>query len=323
MEGSVNNWQTLDITSFLLCPVKKTQEKTQTQAVHTSPIKDTVSFSEEVLKQKEFLRNLDKIRSFKDVIDKADFIGDGTEASVLKFKGYDLCIKIPHKTGVFGKWSTDVSQKQKANHIIAEAENGAKITKFIKGKSLKEKPDEIYYLPNSSYKQLIKQVDDAVKLGLCCDACGPNVIYNDKEKTLTFIDLIDPKEIHREDLENSINVFEYVYRALKSHRNNTRYKEKNKILLGRLLTILLNEIKSKKTPDFTVNSDDINIMLLIYEEDKPKLPENYIKLTKTINEILEISGQKSSDINVQKVLNEKINEAQTIIDKDMLNKKNE
>ena len=320
MEGSVNNWLTLDITNFLLCPKTQIQEKTQPQNVHTSPIKDTVSLSYEVLKQKEFLRNLDKIKNFSDIKNKTKEIGRGTEASVYKFNDYDLCIKIPYATEDFGKWTTDVSDKQRINYIIAESENGAKITKFIKGISLKEKPDEIYNLPESSYKQLIKQVSDAAKLGLFCDASGENIIYDSKEKKLTFIDLIDPVEIHREDLEGNRIVFESVYRALKSSRSNPRYKEKNKILLGRLLTVLLNEIKSKKTPDFIINYDDINIMLLMYEEDKPKLPKNYIELTKKINEILEIYEQKSPDENNKKIMNEKIERAQNIIDKDILSK---
>ena len=268
MKGSVNNFQALDITRLLLCPEKKVQQvQTQPQKVSVSyPIKDTVSFSDETVKQKEFLKNLDKIRSFTDIIMKTKLLGRGTEASVFKFKDYDLCIKIPHTTGIFGKWSTEISPKQKANHIIAESENGAKITKFIKGNSIKEKPEEIYYLPDNSYRQLIKQVSDAAKVGLCCDACSQNVIYDAKEKKLTFIDLIDPVKIHREDIEDNIIVFEHVYRALKSNKSHSRYKEKNKILLGRLLTVLLNEIKTKKTPEFVINSDDINIIFLMFEE---------------------------------------------------------
>lgn len=321
MKGSVNNLQFLDINHLLLYPEKPIQkENVQSQVVFvTSPIKDTVSFSDETVKQKEFLKNLDKIRSFTDIIMKTKLLGRGTEASVFKFKDYDLCIKIPHTTGIFGKWSTEVSPKQKANHIIAESENGAKITKFIKGNSIKEKPEEIYYLPENSYRQLIKQVSDAAKVGLCCDACSQNVIYDEKEKKLTFIDLIDPVKIHREDIEDNITVFEHVYKALKSNMSHSRYKEKNKILLGRLLTVLLNEMKTKKTPEFSINFDDINIMLLMFEEDKPELPQNYIELTEKINEILELYGQKSSDSNLQKELIKKINSAQDIINKDILN----
>ena len=321
MKGSVNNFQALDITRLLLHPEKPIKsENTQSQAVFVdSPIKDTVSFSDETIKQKEFLSNLDKIRSFTDIIMKTKLLGRGTEASVFKFKDYDLCIKIPHTTGVFGKWSTEVSSKQKLNHIIAESENGAKITKFIKGISIKEKPEEIYYLPDNSYRQLIKQVSDVLKEGLFCDACSQNVIYDAKEKKLTFIDLIDPVKIHREDLEGNITIFEHVYKALKSNKSHPRYKEKNKILIGRLLTVLLNEIKTKKIPEFNINFDDINIMLLMFEEDKPELPKNYIELTEKINEILNLYEQKSSNLNIQKELIEKINSAQDIINKDILN----
>ena len=192
----------------------------------------------------------------KEAVIHTENIGFGSEGTVYKIPDTDYCVKILKGESInnFGHWRFNVSEQDKINHIVAKSNNDSVIMKHLDGRSLKwNKPDEIFELPKSSYKNLLIQLEKAKDECLKFDNSPSNVIYNPKDKSLTAIDFYEPSP----DVEFEYTPLSSVFTVLKNHSDSSNYVENNRKLGGKLLEIVLDEFSSGKEPEFEIDKRDI------------------------------------------------------------------
>lgn len=215
--------------------------------------KDTVSFTSVNLLKKESgeITNI-----VKDVINNTQRLGFGSEGEVFKIPDTDYCVKIfkGESTEFFGNWNKKVTEQDKINNIVARADNQAVLMNCLEGVPLKwNKPDEVYNLPKSAYKNLLKQMQRANDECMKFDNSPSNVIYNPKEKTLTAIDFYEPSP----DVEFEYTPLSTTFSVLQNHSASPEHMKNNRNLAGKLLDIVLDEFSSGNEHAFEIDRYDV------------------------------------------------------------------
>lgn len=239
--------------NFRIQPQQYNFRQQQRPVLPNQPCRDTVSFASVNLLKKES-GEITKI--VKDVIDNTEKIGFGSEGEVFKIPDTNYCVKIMkgESTRFFGDWKMNVSEQDKINNIVARAENDAVIMNYLEGQPLKwNKPDEIYDLPKSAYKNLLKQMQRANDECMKFDNSPRNVIYNPKEKTLTAIDFYEPSP----DVEFEYTPLSTTFSVLHNHSASPEHMKNNRNLAGKLLDVVLDELSSGKKPEFEIDRYDV------------------------------------------------------------------
>ncbi len=291
--------------------IYRNKSKTRFCHLYTQPKSDNISFTSKNL----LSLSSDRISKIvKVAIEETNFIGSGKEGEVYKIPDTDYCIKIlkrnlGNRTN-FGKWTTEIDEIDKANHILAKAENGSTIMKYINGTSLFTYPDieNIVNLPESIFKQLLKQVYEAQNLGLAFDNAPTNLIYNIEKQTLIAIDFYKP------DFEFEIFPYTRICTVLapgvfKNHNINTTKK-----WTGKLLNIALEEYSKKNSHEFYINDDDIircvNRFEFLY---KDILSPEYKFLKQSFIDIINLKKAQRRGEEVDRELTGKIKYAKSIV----------
>jgi len=277
---------------------------------------DTVSFCSKNLLSKPSAEITKKVLAA--VNDADSYIGEGIEGKAYKIKDSGYCVKVLNRTRdiPFGEWNLNISPEHRVNHVVARAENGATIMKYIEGKQLTfgENPKEVYSLPKESYRKILKQIHDAHKLYMEYDGAPANVIYNSKEKTLTAIDFLP-----------CINVSEYtpfasLFSTLKHDKRNPG-NELDNSLTGKLLNVALDELSKGKEQEIPVEKEDMIEFFRdvenSYSGDKNSgeniFPPQYKFLKKAFNEIFQLKQYERRGYSVEDDMAGKIKYARCIV----------
>ncbi len=219
---------------------------------------DTVSFKST---EPEFT-NLPKEDIFKrvdDSIKPENVIGIGSMADVYSINDTDYCIRLLKadlEQGLSKKYlnykesfSKDLSQLDKANHVVINLGNQASIMKRIKGvpvngllvtadESVKI-AEEIAKFPVNSYINLYKHIVEMQKEGILFDPHPSNLIVNLESKSFTTIDMLtDAVKIPFEPMA-------YLFMSL-VHENTP--SECRRSIINKLLKTLLEDLCSDSKP---------------------------------------------------------------------------
>lgn len=185
-----------------------TQKVKDNQSLSLSQIKfDTISFSG---KPKD-LMTLSPGRIIKEcrkALKDGIVIGEGQEAVVYKFEDYvAYCLrrdKIKAENPLDFKLSTELNKYDKVNHVVAKLDDGTVIMKYISGIPLKifpgrDTPDGIQVkkavqgliannFPESSFRRILRQVEDAKSKGIDFDRKGENLLVEVVNQEFNCID---------------------------------------------------------------------------------------------------------------------------------------
>ena len=282
-----------------------------TYAVRTSYKQDCVSFSSKnllTLPSEEISKIVTK------AIEQENFLGSGRFGEVYKIPDTDYCVKILKKNWMnktnFGKWSTEIDEADKANHILAKAENDSTIMKYVKGTSLFKytETENLAELPETTFRQFLKQISDAEQLGLAFDNAPANVIYDAEKKTLTAIDF------YRPNFEFEIYPFTQVFSALESRNVGYQSLISNKKLAGKIMNIALDEYAKKGPTEFKFEDGDImRLMHRVGSTYKVNLPPQYKFLKQSFLDIMELKKAQRRGEDADNELAGKIKYAKAII----------
>lgn len=274
---------------------------------------DTVSFSSQK-PGKKLLQELssDEINKIikKTIANPINYIGQGNEGKVYNIPEFNCCIKIlkTAQNTPFGEWSFNITEQDVINHIIAKSKNKSVIMKKIEGEPLiyNEKSQALFNLPQSSYREFIKQLDNAHRHEMFFDNAPNNILFSEKNQTITAIDFLDSGFAIRGTFSSAYSVL------YKFPENNNDIKNDLK-LGGKFLNIALDEIE-KPTGEIDVIDFDIDLLLdMIENSSRGKLPPQYKFLRRSVEKIFELKEKRSRGEDVTIELNGQLKYARCII----------
>ncbi len=273
---------------------------------------DTISFTSKTLPYKSS-KEITKVVK-KAIKEPENFIGKGGEGEVYKIPDTDYCVKILYYSNLkkIGEWTNEISSADKVNHVVAKSENGTTIMKYIEGEPLswQFKPDEVYSLPDKSFKDLANQITEARDEEMIFDNAASNIIFNHKTQSLTAIDFYPPEA----DDNYICRPLTMIYSALKPHAGQERDIKMDKKLGNKLLNIVLDEVSPNKQPDIEISPNDINTLLYkIYQDSKFARVPQYKFLIKSMNKIFELKEAEEIGVDVEKELNGQIKYSRCIV----------
>jgi len=263
---------------------------------------DTISFtSTEFLKQGSKKITEQVINS----IYPKNKIGLGSEGVVYKIADTNYCVKIFYSNKYtlnynFGNWKTNISKKDKVNHIVAKAQNDAVIMNYIEGESLPwNTPEEVFNLPQKSFVNLFRQISEAFNYGLSFDPSSSNIIYNPKTKKLTAIDFYKTSEDDSSSYPYAI--ISRLYSTLKAHDYSETDKANNRKLGGKFINILINELTTDKKPEFNITETDIKrLFAKIKFSQEMNYPKQLNFLEKSVEKMF--SAKQKNEKNIELIL---------------------
>lgn len=193
------------------------------------PLKqDTVSFSGRIAKDLLDLSPEKILAVCKRAVRDNIVIGEGQEAIAYKIQDYpQYCIRYEKKSGDtpanFGL-NYKLNKYDRVNHVILKLGKGTQLMKYISGIPLKimlhrDTPDGIQVkkavqglvannFPESSFKKVISQIEDAKSKGIDFDRKGENLLVEAVNQEMTCIDF--SPTFH--DIE--YNPISYIYSAM-------------------------------------------------------------------------------------------------------------
>ncbi len=299
------------ITPLLVCqnlqPIKYSNPAYNRVSQHSYGL-DSVSFTSKNLLSKGVNAITEAVN---DTVLLTKNIGFGSEGTVYKIQDTNYCVKILNKSPEkICNWSLNIKPEERVNHIVAKANNGAVIMKYIEGEALNwaEKPKELAELPKLTYKRLLTQIQNAYDNCMALDPVPSNIIYNQKDKTLTAIDFRDLD--YYEDLYEHTPIKD-VFMVLKANEKNDFAELYNRRLGGKLLSVVIDEIASGKKPEFDVEKEDLTLFFnkLRFTQNDGNVPPQFDILHRTINNIIDLS----KDSTQSKEQNGQIKVAQCLI----------
>lgn len=193
------------------------------------PLKqDTVSFSGRIAKDLLDLAPEKILAACKKAVRDNIIIGEGQEAIAYKIQDYpQYCIRYEKRSGDtpanFGL-NYRLNKYDRVNHVILKLGKGTQLMKYISGIPLKimlhrDTPDGIQVkkavqglvannFPESSFKKVISQIEDAKSKGIDFDRKGENLLVEAVNQEMTCIDF--SPTFH--DIE--YNPISYIYSAM-------------------------------------------------------------------------------------------------------------
>ncbi|MCR5265532.1 MAG: hypothetical protein K6E29_02930 [Cyanobacteria bacterium RUI128] len=251
---------------------------------------DTVSFKSTNLLTKSSDEIAEAVISA--VEDEDNYIAQGKEGKVYRIPDTEYCVKILRGSDLnYKDWKKNVYPSEEVNHIMAKADNGDVIMRYIEGETLHygKEPEVIYDLPEQSFRRLLKQICNANKKHMVFDNNPPNIIYNAEDKSLTAIDFYD------EDYERcyEISPFSQVFKCLRAKSTSAEDKQLNRKLGGKLLNIIVDDLSAQKPFEIFMNQRDINNLFNdISWSQSLDLPPQFNILQQSVNSLYEMRNGK-------------------------------
>ena len=229
---------------------------------------------------------------------KRNKIGWGSEGIVYRIPGTEYCLKVFRdiRTKVLDKWTRKISNEEKVNHVLMKKGKKMQIMKYLVGKSLEYNiPDEVYDLPQSSYRNLLKQISCANRCGMYFDHIPSNIIYNPNNKSLTAIDFYEGS---KNDLR-CYQPYSQVFLCLKTDNqlNNAKLGKK-------LLDIAIKEfLHPEKAEIYTTREDVLRMLHRIRLSQKNLKAEDFDGIRKLIVRVSVLKQRESfGEINREQLL---------------------
>ena len=272
--------------------------------------RDTVCFTSSKLLNKD---SKEITETVKQAIEEKNKIGFGTEGAVYKIPDTEYCVKLPKYESVnnFGEWGLKVDAQDKINHVVAVAQNGSTIMKYIDGKALEweNKPSEIYNLPKESYRNLMSQIKDAFDECLQFDSASSNVIFNKKDNSLTAIDFYEPSP----DIDYHYRPLSSIFTALESHSESIPQRNsENRKLVGKLLNVALDELSGENKLEIE-RYDVFQVLGLLHiTQQKEESPQMRV-LSDSLNTVFRLQREPQTQES-GKIINKNVNVARAVIE---------
>ena len=229
---------------------------------------------------------------------KHNKIGRGSEGTVYRIPGTEYCLKVFRdiRTKVLDKWTRKISEEEKVNHVLMKKGKKMQIMKYLNGKSLEYKiPDEVYSLPESSYRNLLRQISSANRCGMYFDHIPSNIIYNPDKKSLTAIDFY-------RGVTNDLRCYQpysQVFLCLKTDNrlNNAKLGKK-------LLNIAVKEfLHPEKAEIYTTREDVLRMLHQVRQTQKNLKAEDFDNIRKLIVRVSVLKQRESfGEINREQLL---------------------
>lgn len=225
-----------------------------------------------------------------------NFLGAGSEAIVYDIPGTNYCFRIPYldtEGYILANWksnfSTDIIEKEKINHIVANLGQGASIMNKIEGNpiSFVNKDHKcILDFPSKSYGTIIKQVLKARENNLVFDCSCGNIIINPQNKTITAIDFNNP--MRKRELQ--FNILNNLHLTL-----TMNFNEKECIdCAHKMLTAVINDIGKNIDANIVKCSDFLSYLENISPNLDKTLSKKLIDKFKEL-ELLDYSIKRGID----------------------------
>ena len=283
---------------------------------------DTVSFSGNC----NFLNlpcNL-TLKKIKDAISNPEyFLGKGSEARVYRIPDTEYCVRISHLDNdyvegplKFISLDKNLNEADKINHTVAKFGKKSSILHYLEGEPLSthkttaekviENTQKISEMPIESFQKLFKQICHAYKNNMMFDHCHQNVIFNQKDKTITAIDF------YKNEYGVILKPLSYIYDSLIPYRS---LNEQRKVIAGKIINAGINELEPRVKPCYPVTNFDFERLLLFLEyRENYSLDHKLMEsLTKKIDKIVKLKIKELEGQNVKVKLEANIKEARNLI----------
>ena len=282
---------------------------------------DTVSFTGYrkflELPNKELFSRL--IKSLSDDME----IGRGGEAVVYSIPGTKYCLRCIRGCeadidDLRSHIDFNLTEADKVNNVVAHLGAGATILNRLKGmpvkaefmttRQIKEVASTIADFPVQSFRTLLHQIVDAEKKNMYFDNFWPNVIVNEKNKSLTAIDFVKDYKYAEE-----FAPLTKMYDAL-THDEST--PEQIRSIANKILNAALKDFAPKQKPCMNVEQYDFAWFLTsLRNSERFNISDaNFCALYKAIERIVELKGLELNGENVTNMLRNDLNVAKEIID---------
>lgn len=157
----------------------------------------------------------------KNAVKDENMIGWGGSAKVYKIPDTKFCVRVPRslveritENQLSGKINiVPLTTLDKINHVVTRLSNGVSVMPIIEGESCFDcsNGSDILSLPQTSFDRLLKQICQAVENDAQMDPSPKNLIYNQKDKSLTAIDFVPFAGFGNEPYENMYNILRTIY----------------------------------------------------------------------------------------------------------------
>ena len=271
-----------------------------------APLKqDTVSFSGGISKSVDLMDlPADRIiKVCKKAIKEHFVIGEGQEAVAIKIQDYPYyCIRQEKKTTSKSKQlglDMKLDKYDKVNHVVAHLAPGIQLMRYIPGIPLKimrhsdtasgikvkQALQELVAnnFPEESFKNVIKQVEDAKEKGIDFDRFGENLLVDPISQNLTCIDFSPNFKMEE------YNPIAFIYHAIDADK--TEYAAK---ILGKLCSAYAQRLLEVPAKKLNLDKLDTNLYARGFEGD----PFNYFPdrelLKETERKLQELVAEKQN-----------------------------
>lgn len=271
-----------------------------------APLKqDTVSFSGGISKSVDLMDlPADRIiKVCKKAIKEHFVIGEGQEAVAIKIQDYPYyCIRQEKKTTSKSKQlglDMKLDKYDKVNHVVAHLAPGIQLMRYIPGIPLKimrhsdtasgikvkQALQELVAnnFPEESFKNVIKQVEDAKEKGIDFDRFGENLLVDPISQNLTCIDFSPNFKMEE------YNPIAFIYHAIDADK--TEYAPK---ILGKLCSAYAQRLLEVPAKKLNLDKLDTNLYARGFDGD----PFNYFPdrelLKETERKLQELVAEKQN-----------------------------
>ncbi len=297
------------------------------------PLKqDTVSFSGRIAKDLLDLSPEKILAVCKRAVRDNIVIGEGQEAIAYKIQDYpQYCIRYEKKSGDtpanFGL-NYKLNKYDRVNHVILKLGKGTQLMKYISGIPLKimphrDTPDGIQVkkavqglvannFPESSFKKVISQIEDAKSKGIDFDRKGENLLVEAVNQEMTCIDF--SPTFH--DIE--YNPISYIYSAMDV--DNTEHASK---IFGKLCKAYAQRLCEVPVSKLNLDSLDTNFYHRGFMDDAFNYFPNRKVLEETQKRLETLIKEKQNPENTKEYFEYLVQEFKEFIDDNVIPVKKE
>ena len=297
------------------------------------PLKqDTVSFSGRIAKDLLDLAPEKILAACKKAVRDNIIIGEGQEAIAYKIQDYpQYCIRYEKRSGDtpanFGL-NYRLNKYDRVNHVILKLGKGTQLMKYISGIPLKimphrDTPDGILVkkavqglvannFPESSFKKVISQIEDAKTKGIDFDRKGENLLVEAVNQEMTCIDF--SPTFH--DIE--YNPISYIYSAMDV--DNTEHASK---IFGKLCKAYAQRLCEVPVSKLNLDSLDTNFYHRGFMDDAFNYFPNRKVLEETQKRLETLIKEKQNPENTKEYFEYLVQEFKEFIDDNVIPVKKE
>lgn len=297
------------------------------------PLKqDTVSFSGRIAKDLLDLAPEKILAACKKAVRDNIIIGEGQEAIAYKIQDYpQYCIRYEKRSGDtpanFGL-NYRLNKYDRVNHVILKLGKGTQLMEYVSGIPLKimphrDTPDGIQVkkavqglvannFPESSFKKVIAQIEDAKTKGIDFDRKGENLLVEAVNQEMTCIDF--SPTFH--DIE--YNPISYIYSAMDV--DNTEHASK---IFGKLCKAYAQRLCEVPVSKLNLDSLDTNFYHRGFMDDAFNYFPNRKVLEETQKRLETLIKEKQNPENTKEYFEYLVQEFKEFIDDNVIPVKKE